>query len=93
MLETSPRLRANSKREMYAWINEVLNRFRYFSLRKKDKGLVRGYIRKMTDLSQSQLTRTISKKKEKGIASLSAEEALFPEEVRAGRHFSPRQDG
>lgn len=36
-LDSNLKLRANSKKEMYQWINEVLNRFRYFSLRKKDK--------------------------------------------------------
>ncbi|MDK2949225.1 MAG: hypothetical protein PWQ56_390 [Patescibacteria group bacterium] len=36
-LDSNLKLRANSKKEMYQWINEVLNRFRYFSLRKKAK--------------------------------------------------------
>lgn len=71
-LDSSPKLRANSKKEMYEWINDVLNRFRYSGLKKKGKGIVRGYIRKMTSLSNSQLTRIISKKKERGIAGLSS---------------------
>ena len=69
-LDSSLKLRATSKIETYKWINEVLNRFRYLSLRKRDKGDVRGYLERMTDLSQSQLTRIICKKREKGIASL-----------------------
>jgi hypothetical protein len=70
-LDSSLKLRATSKKETYKWINEVLNRFRYLSLRKRDKGDVRGYLERITDLSQSQLTRIICKKREKGIASLS----------------------
>lgn len=82
-LSSSPELRSSSKKEMYAWINEVLNRFRYLSLRKKDRGTVRGYIRKMTGLGQSQLTELIGRKKEKGIVCLSSKK----------KHSFPRKYG
>lgn len=55
-----------SKKEKYAWISEKLTLFKYFSLRKKDKGVIRKYLRLMTGLSKSQLTRLISKKKKTG---------------------------
>lgn len=83
-LDMSPRLKAASKKEMYAWINEVLNRFRYFSLKKKEKGIVREYIKKMTGLKQSQLTELIKQKKEKGIISLSEKKKhSFPRKYSA----------
>ena len=71
-LGSSLQLKATSKKEMYAWINETLTRFRYFSLKKKARGIVRGYVKKMTSLSDSQLTRIINLKKEKGITGLSS---------------------
>lgn len=50
----------------YKWIEKVLNRFRYFSLQKKDKSIVKQYIMKMTGYSDAQLTRLILKKKKCG---------------------------
>jgi hypothetical protein len=70
-LEMSPKLAVQSKKEMYNWINDVLNRFQYFRIKKREKGIVRKYIRRMTSLSESQITRIISKKREKGITCLS----------------------
>jgi transposase InsO family protein len=70
-LDLSLKLKPTSKKEMYRWINEVLNRFRYLKLKKKEKGLVRGYIQKMTKLSNAQLSRVIKIKKGKGIVVLS----------------------
>ena len=61
-----------SKREMYGWIETVLQKFKYFSLRKKDKHLVKDYIRKMTGLSDAQTTRLIGKKKQFGKIFLSS---------------------
>ena len=52
-----------SRDETYRWIELVLSRFWYFSLRKKEKSVMRKYIMKMTGYSDSQLTRLIRKKK------------------------------
>lgn len=52
-----------SRDETYRWIETVLGRFWYFSLRKKEKSVVRKYIMKMTGYSDAQLTRLIKKKK------------------------------
>ena len=60
------KFKAASKRELYDWVNNVLTKFRYFSLKKKNRGIVRRYIVKMTGLSQSQLTRLIDKKRKFG---------------------------
>lgn len=48
--------------ETYRWIEAVLSRFQYFSLKRKDKGTVKKYVMKMTGYSDAQLTRLIKKK-------------------------------
>jgi len=50
----------------YAWIEGVLNRFNYFSLGKKEKGVIKAYILRMTGLSRAQLTRLVAKKLSNG---------------------------
>ncbi|MEK7173030.1 MAG: hypothetical protein AAB740_03565, partial [Patescibacteria group bacterium] len=65
-LDSAIKFQSVSKKEKYEWINDVLIKFRYFSLKKKDKGVVRGYIIKMTGLSQSQTSRIIGKKRKFG---------------------------
>jgi len=40
-VDSAIKFKAVSKKEKYKWIDDVLNRFKYFSLRKKDKGIVR----------------------------------------------------
>ena len=64
--------KALSKEEMYGWIDEALTKFRYFSLRKKDQGIVRKYAVKLAGLSSSQLTRLVKKKKWSGKVFLSS---------------------
>lgn len=56
-----------SRKEKYQWIAEIINRFKYFSLRKKDKSTVKTYMLKMTGLSDAQLTRLIARKKKTGV--------------------------
>lgn len=56
-----------ARQEKYAWIAEVLIRFKYFTLRKKDKSSVKTYVMKMTGFSDAQLTRLIAKKKKTGV--------------------------
>jgi len=55
-----------SRKEKYAWIEEVLGRFKYFSLKKKDKSIIKTYMMKMTGFSDAQITRLIAKKKKVG---------------------------
>lgn len=55
-----------SKKEKYQWLEEVLQRFRYFSLRKKEKSVLKAYMMNMTGFSDAQLTRLIAKKKKTG---------------------------
>lgn len=65
-LGNSIQFQAVSPTERCQWINEVLNRFGYFKLRKKDKGIVRDYLEKMTGLSGAQLSRLIARKRKCG---------------------------
>ena len=65
-VDSAIKFKAVSKKELYQWINDVLTKFRYFSLEKKDKSIVKGYIIKMTGLSQSQLGKITAKKKKFG---------------------------
>jgi hypothetical protein len=65
--------KGSSQKEKYAWIEEVLMRFKYFSLKKKkDKSIVKQYIMQMTGYSDAQTTRLIKKKKKTGKLFLSS---------------------
>lgn len=55
-----------SARDIYPWITDILNRFKYRSLRKRDKSVVKAYLRKMTSYSDAQMTRLIKKKSKQG---------------------------
>ena len=55
-----------NQEEAYTWINIVLGKFRYFSESKKNRGIVKTYIRGMTGYSNSQVDRLILRKKKSG---------------------------
>ncbi len=66
-------------KEKYEWVNKVLTRFGYARLKKKERGIIRKYIMKMTGLSKSQLTRLILKKAKVGkILPSSKKRHTFP---------------
>lgn len=54
-----------SHRDAYAWINDILNRFRYHKKgrTKKEKMILRAYIKRYTTYSTSQITRLVKEKK------------------------------
>ncbi|MBU4142919.1 integrase [Patescibacteria group bacterium] len=54
------------KKEKYEWIENILIKFRYFSLKKKDKNIVKNYLILMTGYSDAQITRLIKKKRKFG---------------------------
>ncbi len=58
--------RGADKEDVYPWITDILNRFRYFYLHKRDKTTVKAYLRQMTGYSDAQITRLIGKKKQTG---------------------------
>lgn len=51
----------NSKRDKYNWIREILVRFDFRRLKKKERGIVRGYLKKISGYSDSQMTRLIKR--------------------------------
>lgn len=55
-----------SRQEKYAWIDETLTRFGYFSRKKKEKSSLKAYAMKMTGFSDAQLTRLIKRKEKTG---------------------------
>jgi len=50
----------------YGWIEEVLERFDYFSLPKKAKGVIKAYLSRMSGISRAQVTRLVSRKLQVG---------------------------
>jgi len=55
-----------SKKDAYSWIEETLRKFSYVILSKKEKGLIRRYLRKITGYSRAQLTRQINQYRNTG---------------------------
>ena len=50
---------AESKKEMYQWIENILRENKYRKLKKKHRGTVRRYVQKMTGLKKSQVANLI----------------------------------
>lgn len=57
---------AQSREEKYQWIETILNRFKYFGLKKRDRTTIKEYLLTMTGFSDAQITRLIAKKKKVG---------------------------
>ncbi|MDD3032277.1 MAG: integrase, partial [Atribacterota bacterium] len=55
-----------SQKEAYRWIEETLRKFTYVILSKKEKGLIRRYLMKITGYSRAQLTRHINQYRKTG---------------------------
>ncbi|MBM3119804.1 MAG: integrase, partial [Chloroflexi bacterium] len=52
--------------ERYQWIQTVLIRFKYYQLKRADKGVIRRYIEKVSGYSRAQVCRLIKRYKQKG---------------------------
>lgn len=66
-LDSSYEFQITEKKQRYAWIEETLRKFGYHQLRKKkERTIVRRYIRKVTGFSKAQLNRLIFKHKKCG---------------------------
>ena len=63
--------KAVSQAGRYEWIEKIVNRFKYFTLGKKDRGVLRAYIDHMTGLSPAQLTRLLARLLTEGSITLS----------------------
>jgi len=55
------KLKSASRDDKYRWLETILKRFTFFDLKRGEKGLLRGYMKAMTGISESQLTRLIEK--------------------------------
>lgn len=65
--------------EAYEWIGRTLGKFAYHRLGKKDKGIVRSYIRTVTGYSDTQLDRLIRRKHEVGrVVASERTQPIFP---------------
>ena len=65
--------------EAYGWIGRTLGKFAYHRLPKKEKGIVRAYIRTMTGYSDTQLDRLVQRKREVGrIVRKERTQPVFP---------------
>ncbi len=49
-----------SRSEAYAWIQKIVSRFKYVSLNKFEKSVIKKYIMRMTKYSRAQITRLLS---------------------------------
>jgi hypothetical protein len=56
-----------SREEKYEWIAATLQRFKYFAVRKKDKSIIKTFLRRMSGFSDAQMTRLIEQKKSVGV--------------------------
>lgn len=52
-----------TRKEKYDWMEKLLRRFFYFTLRKRDKTTVRNYVMKLTGYGDAQVTRLVGKMK------------------------------
>lgn len=55
-----------NRKEVYGWVRQALSEQKYQVLGKSERGLVRGYITRMTGLSRSQMTRLVGQYVETG---------------------------
>lgn len=55
-----------SVEERYQWIETVLLRFKYYQLKRAEKGVIRRYIEKVSGYSRSQVSRLIREYKQRG---------------------------
>ncbi len=52
--------------EKYGWIERVLVRFRYYSLKRAEKGVIRRYLEKVSGYSRAQVSGLIGEYKRRG---------------------------
>ena len=58
------------RNEIYEWVEDTIIKFDYQTLGKKDKGIVKKYLEKITGLSRAQITRLIGKQRKTGIIAV-----------------------
>ena len=65
-LSECAKFEAKGREDAYAWVEKILRRFRYFRESKKNRGVVKSYVKAMTGYSETQVDRLIRRKKETG---------------------------
>ena len=66
-LSNSAKFNCNSSKvETYEWVDKTLGKFKYRSLKKKEKSIVKKYIVKMTGYSDGSVDKLIARKKKFG---------------------------
>lgn len=65
-LSNSATFSSKDRKEAYEWIGKTLGKFRYFTESKRNRGIIKRYIRSMTGYSDPQVDRLIARKKETG---------------------------
>jgi len=79
------RFKSTNKVEAYEWIGRTLGKFRYFSLSKKSRGIIKQYLMAMTGYSEGQVDKLIRRKKETGLVILKERtQHKFPRKYEAG---------
>ena len=62
--------KGQKRNEIYEWIEDTIIKFDYHILGKKNKGVIKKYLEKITGLSRSQVTRLITKQKKTGAVTV-----------------------
>ena len=66
-LNNSAKFKSNSSKvETYEWVDTTLGKFKYRSLKKKEKSIVKKYIMRMTGYSEGAVDKLIARKKKFG---------------------------
>lgn len=65
-LSKGAKFTSSNRKEAYEWIGKTLGKFRYFRESKKNRGVIKEYIRTLTGYSDSQLDRLIVRKRTTG---------------------------
>ena len=60
------RFEGEAQKQIYHWIEQVLDRQEYHQQGRPARGLLRSYLAKMTGLSRAQVTRLIARYRESG---------------------------
>jgi len=65
--------------EIYEWVEDTIIKFDYHVLGKKDKGVIKKYLEKITGLSRAQVTRLIGKQRKTGRVTIEkSNHRIFP---------------
>ena len=86
-------LRPQTRTEAYAFVAETVQRFDYAGRSKADKGLLRRFLTKATDLSRAQVTRLLRQYRTTGevIDRRGAPRQPFPRRYTPHRHRAARR--